>query len=165
VTTGAGPAGAIRGAGAVRRRGGCPDERASVAVVDAGDGAAKADGCLVNEFGREAEHSQLSARARPETVKRMAAAVGYRALGRILARPYSPVQAPGPADSHGLLDPSCACLRQTGKQETETVLDRLNFALALTAAIRLICRDTPATSGISGFIQESGVSEGAASHS
>jgi len=35
---------------------------ADVTVVDAGNGLAEADGCLVSEAGREAEHSPLSAR-------------------------------------------------------------------------------------------------------
>ncbi len=39
----------------------CPDQQAGVAVVYAGDGVAEADGGLVCEAGREAEHSALPA--------------------------------------------------------------------------------------------------------
>jgi hypothetical protein len=39
------------------------DQEADIVLVDAGDGVAEADGCLIGEAGREAEHSALSARA------------------------------------------------------------------------------------------------------
>jgi hypothetical protein len=39
------------------------DRQADGTVVDAGDGLADADGCLISEAGREAEHCPLSARA------------------------------------------------------------------------------------------------------
>src|SRR6266700_2340787 len=41
-----------------------PDQQADVALVDAGDGLAEADGCLVGEAGCQSEHSAFPARPR-----------------------------------------------------------------------------------------------------
>jgi len=51
----------------------CPDQQAGVAVVDAGDGVAEADGGLVCEAGREAEHSALELGSSPASSARIAA--------------------------------------------------------------------------------------------
>ena len=40
------------------------DQQSDVAVVDAGDGLAEADGCLVGEAGGQAQHSAFAARAK-----------------------------------------------------------------------------------------------------